>query len=95
MNETAYKGFRLDEMEYQYNPRVSVPEYPELARRLKLHGIARVEVTVAPDGKVKEVKEIGGNPVLLQALVRAVNKWRYEPAANSSTLEVKYEFTGE
>ena len=32
MNETAYKGFRLDEMEYQYNPRVSVPEYPELAK---------------------------------------------------------------
>ena len=32
MNETAYKGFRQDEMEYQYNPRVSVPEYPELAK---------------------------------------------------------------
>jgi len=32
MNETAYKGFRLGEMEYQYNPRVSVPEYPELAK---------------------------------------------------------------
>ena len=32
MNETAYKGFRQVEMEYQYNPRVSVPEYPELAK---------------------------------------------------------------
>ena len=32
MNETAYKGFGQDEMEYQYNPRVSVPEYPELAK---------------------------------------------------------------
>ena len=32
MNETEYKGFRPDEMEYQYNPRVSVPEYPELAK---------------------------------------------------------------
>jgi arylformamidase len=28
----AYKGFRRDEMEYQYNPRVSVPEFPELAK---------------------------------------------------------------
>ena len=27
-----YKGFRPDEMEYQYNPRESVPEYPELAK---------------------------------------------------------------
>jgi arylformamidase len=32
MNETAYKGFQQDELEYQYNPRVSVPEYPELAK---------------------------------------------------------------
>ena len=32
MNEAAYKDFRQDELEYQYNPRVSVPEYPELAK---------------------------------------------------------------
>lgn len=32
MSEPAYKGFRQDELEYQYNPRVSVPEYPELAK---------------------------------------------------------------
>jgi arylformamidase len=28
----VYKGFQLDEMEYQFNPRVSVPEFPELAK---------------------------------------------------------------
>ena len=32
MNEAVYKGFRQDELEYQYNPRISVPEYPELAK---------------------------------------------------------------
>lgn len=32
MKSTDYKGFRADEMEYQYNPRESVPEYPELAK---------------------------------------------------------------
>jgi arylformamidase len=32
MHEKAYKEFRQDELEYQYNPRVSVPEYPELAK---------------------------------------------------------------
>ena len=32
MNDIVYKGFRPDEMEYQYNPRVSVPEFPELAK---------------------------------------------------------------
>lgn len=31
MSQT-YKGFRPEELEYQYNPRESVPEYPELAK---------------------------------------------------------------
>lgn len=32
MNDPGYKGFRQDELEYQYNPRVSVPEFPELSK---------------------------------------------------------------
>jgi TonB family protein len=68
------------------------PEYPELARKLNIRGTARVEVTVAPDGTVRKVKEVGGNPVLVEALVRAVKKWKYEPAARESVFEVKFEF---
>ena len=33
MNENFFRGFRKDELEFQYNPRVSVPEYPELAKK--------------------------------------------------------------
>jgi len=33
MTEISYKDFRKDELEYQYNPRESVPEYPELAKK--------------------------------------------------------------
>ncbi|HEY7559878.1 MAG TPA: alpha/beta hydrolase [Candidatus Binatia bacterium] len=32
MSHSVYRKFRKDEIEYQYNPRVSVPEFPELAR---------------------------------------------------------------
>lgn len=32
MSVDSHKGFRADELEYQYNPRVSVPEFPELAK---------------------------------------------------------------
>jgi len=32
MTEVGYRGFRQDELEYQFNPRVSVPEFPELAK---------------------------------------------------------------
>jgi TonB family protein len=68
------------------------PEYPELARRLQLKGTARVSVTVAPDGRVTNAKELGGNPLLVDALLRAVKKWKYEPAAKESVIEVKFDF---
>ena len=68
------------------------PEYPELARRLNLRGTARVSVTVAPDGRVTSAKELGGNPVLVDALLRAVKKWKYEPAAKETVVEVKFDF---
>ena len=31
MSEAVYKGLSKDELEYHYNPQVSVPEYPQLA----------------------------------------------------------------
>jgi len=68
------------------------PDYPELAKRLNIRGIARVEITVAPDGTVTQVKDRGGNPVLIEALTRAVKKWKYESAAKESIFEVKFEF---
>jgi len=33
MSEVTYKNYRADELEYQYNPRKSVPEYPQLSKR--------------------------------------------------------------
>src|SRR5439155_13676259 len=33
MSDLGYKNLRRDELEYQYNPRVSVPEYPQLAKK--------------------------------------------------------------
>ena len=68
------------------------PEYPELARKLHIEGTAKVLITVSADGKVEKVKELGGNPVLLDALIRAVKKWRYEPAERESVIEVKFDF---
>jgi TonB family protein len=68
------------------------PEYPELARKLNIRGVARVEATITPEGTVKSVKELGGNPVLVEALARAVKKWKYEAADHSSVIEVKFAF---
>ena len=69
------------------------PQYPELAKKNNITGSARVELLVMPDGKVKEVRVLGGNPVLVQAVVTAVMKWKYEPAPEESTIVVKFDFT--
>ena len=68
------------------------PVYPELAKRNNISGSARVELLVAPDGRVKDVKVLGGNPVLVQAVMAAVVKWKYEPAAEESTVVIKFDF---
>jgi TonB family protein len=68
------------------------PVYPELAKRNNISGSARVELLIAADGKIKDVKVLGGNPVLVQAVVAAVVKWKYEPAAEESSAVVKFDF---
>src|SRR4051812_15371087 len=69
------------------------PGYPELAKRNNISGTARVELLVTAEGRVKEVKVLGGNPVLVQAVIAAVTKWKYEPAAEESTVVVKFDFS--
>ena len=56
------------------------PAYPDLARRTNVHGVVKLIVVVAPDGKVTSTEVVGGNPVLVQAAVDAVRKWKYEAA---------------
>ncbi|HWY56679.1 MAG TPA: energy transducer TonB [Terriglobales bacterium] len=68
------------------------PAYPELARRTNLHGVVKLMVVVAPDGKVTSTEVVGGNPVLVQAAVDAVRKWRYEAAAEQTHRVVELRF---
>ncbi|HEX4602907.1 MAG TPA: energy transducer TonB [Candidatus Angelobacter sp.] len=68
------------------------PAYPELAKRNNITGSARVELLITADGRVKDVKVLGGNPVLVQAVVSAVMKWKYEPAAEESSVIIKFDF---
>jgi TonB family protein len=68
------------------------PAYPELARKLNLTGTVKVEVVVAPNGSVKDAKVVGGHPVLANAALEAVKKWRFEPAAMESSGVVDFKF---
>jgi TonB family protein len=68
------------------------PQYPALARQFNTSGIVKLSVEVAPGGEVRDVKVLGGNPLLVQAAQDAVRKWKYEPAKESTTETVEFRF---
>src|SRR6185437_16089154 len=75
------------------HPKVMVqPVYPELARQMNMKGTVRLQLLVAADGHLKETKVLGGNPVLVQASLAAVHKWKYEPSKAETTVVVKFDF---
>jgi TonB family protein len=68
------------------------PVYPELAKRMRIGGTVRVEVTVAADGSVTEAKTISGNKMLAPAAEDAIRKWKFESEAASSTESININF---
>ncbi len=68
------------------------PVYPELAKRMKIAGIVKIEVTVDAEGKVTDVKTLGGNHMLAQAAEDAVRKWRFETGAGNAVVDVDVNF---
>jgi TonB family protein len=71
------------------------PDYPELARRMQIHGVVKLEAIVRPNGSVKSTRVLGGNPVLVDAAVAAVGKWKFEPAQTETTELVQVAFSAQ
>lgn len=71
------------------------PEYPELAKRMHIQGAVKVEAVVRPNGSVKSTRALGGNPVLVEAAINAVGKWKFEPSQNETTETVQLTFAAQ
>jgi TonB family protein len=69
-----------------------IPVYPDLARKMQIHGVVRVQVVIAPSGKVKTTQVIGGNPVLAQSAVGAIEQWKWTPAPQETQELVELSF---
>jgi protein TonB len=55
------------------------PEYPSIARQLKVQGTVELEALVGESGRVEEVKIVSGNPVLTAPATAALKKWKFAP----------------
>src|SRR5215470_9191235 len=68
------------------------PVYPETARQFRLSGVVKVQVLIAPDGQIKDVKVIGGHPLLVSAVQDTLKNWKYAPASSESTATLVFNF---
>lgn len=69
------------------------PVYPEIAKRMRIMGVVKLDATVDADGKVTDVKTVSGFRVLSTAAEDAVRKWRFAaaPASSTESLEIKFD----
>jgi TonB family protein len=68
------------------------PIYPELAKKMHLSGIVKIEVVVATNGTVKQARIVGGHPLLAGAALDAAKKCRFEPSAVESSGVIDFKF---
>ncbi|HVG19366.1 MAG TPA: TonB family protein [Blastocatellia bacterium] len=55
------------------------PDYPPLARQIRLEDSVSVEVMIGLDGHVESARAVSGHPMLVTAAVNAARGWRFEP----------------
>jgi TonB family protein len=71
------------------------PQYPDLARQMNVTGKVKIEATIAADGHVTATHVVGGSPLLVNAALDALKKWRFEPGPKATTEVVEFSFNGQ
>lgn len=55
------------------------PDYPAIAKQLKIEGAVELEALVSEGGVVEKVNIVSGNPILTRPASDAVKKWKFAP----------------
>jgi periplasmic protein TonB len=72
----------------------TMPDYPAIAKQLKITGKVKLQATISADGHVVSTHVVGGSPVLVSACADALKKWRYEPGPKETSEVVEFDFDG-
>jgi periplasmic protein TonB len=65
------------------------PAYPALAIQARVQGTVILHAIINRQGEVSELQVISGHPLLVQAALDAVRRWRYQPTElNGDPVEV-------
>jgi len=55
------------------------PQYPALAKQIRLEGTVQIRAVIGKDGTVQSVEILSGHPLLARAAQDAILRWRYTP----------------
>jgi TonB family protein len=55
------------------------PKYPKDAIAKGIQGVVRLRATIDRKGNVANVRVLEGDPILAEAAVKAVKRWKYRP----------------
>jgi TonB family protein len=80
-----------DDLPRKVKSRVA-PIYPALAKQMNITGTVKVQVTIAPNGSVKTAKLVGGHPLLANAAMDAIKKWRFDTGPEETVGIVEFKF---
>lgn len=87
----SISGFCQEESRPTYVP---MPHYPEPARYAQVQGDVQVSITVAEDGRVKDVKTLSGPQLLRAEAESSAKEWKFNPttADGRRTVELLFQF---
>jgi TonB family protein len=74
------------------NIRRVAPVYPPLALQARIQGVVTLNVSLAQDGTVREVRAVSGHPLLINSAIDAVKQWAFGPQAAAPQIEVEVRF---
>ena len=55
------------------------PEYPDIARRTQISGSVFLDAVLDEHGNVIKLHPVSGPALLINAAIKAVSRWKYEP----------------
>jgi protein TonB len=78
-SSTVHGGVEISRQAAQ-NVTVSVPpDYPLLARQMKVQGVVSLQALIARDGTIQELQILSGPEILATAAREAVRQWHFKP----------------
>jgi protein TonB len=81
-----FASTKVQEAKLTFGPK---PEYPQIAKISHTQGTVELKAIIAKDGTIQELKVVSGSPLLVNAAVDAVSRWRYQPTLlNGNPVEV-------